>query len=254
MAVMKVCCGCLSTRSGTLAILLLYLVVYIAGIVLLSIQVGKETSQSLYTENVLQQINCTSTENWWCKGLTNIQYDVKAYSIVAIIILALFVIFDLIALFGTGKGTFWPLLPWIVMEFVRLFAKLIFFIMVIIVWAIYMGEGKDTSNIIATGVIGAAVMAFFYYLWLCVVSYFQLLREIHQIGNLHKVQDSPSHKVTPFVASDYDNENPYDNMSQHTTKESLDGDDVTSVKGEADTKSTMPDGTADATSPAEANE
>ena len=29
--------------------------------------------------------------------------DVKAYSIVAIIILALFVIFDLIALFGTGK-------------------------------------------------------------------------------------------------------------------------------------------------------
>ena len=44
------------------------------------------------------------------------------------------------------------------MEFVRLFAKLIFFIMVIIVWAIYMGEGEDTSNIIATGVIGAAVM------------------------------------------------------------------------------------------------
>ena len=30
--------------------------------------------------------------------------------------------------------------------------------MVIIVWAIYMGEGEDTSNIIATGVIGAAVM------------------------------------------------------------------------------------------------
>ena len=56
------------------------------------------------------------------------------------------------------------------------------------------------------------------------------------------------------MASDYDNENPYDNMSQHTTKESLDGDDVTSVKGEADTKSTMPDGTADAPSPAEANE
>ena len=56
------------------------------------------------------------------------------------------------------QGTFWPLLPWIVMEFVRLFAKLIFFIMVIIVWAIYMGEGEDTSNIIATGVIGAAVM------------------------------------------------------------------------------------------------
>ena len=43
------------------------------------------------------------------------------------------------------------------------------------------------------------IIAFFYYLWLCVVSYFQLLREIDRIGNIHKVQDSPSHKVTNTI-------------------------------------------------------
>ena len=109
------------------------------------------------------------------------------------------------------------MLPWIVMEFIRLFAKVVFLIMVLIVWAIYVGENADYSHIIATGVIGAGAtgeytlslyfyifisiygffsfLAFFYYLWLCVVSYFQLLREIDRIGNIHKVQDSPSHKV-----------------------------------------------------------
>ena len=41
------------------------------------------------------------------------------------------------------------------MEFIRLFAKVVFLIMVLIVWAIYVGENADYSHIIATGVIGA---------------------------------------------------------------------------------------------------
>ena len=53
------------------------------------------------------------------------------------------------------QGRYWPLLPWIVMEFIRLFAKVVFLIMVLIVWAIYVGENADYSHIIATGVIGA---------------------------------------------------------------------------------------------------
>ena len=83
-----------------------------------------------------------------------------------------------------------------------------------------------------------AFAAFFFYLWLCVVSYFQLLREIDQIGNIHKVgadggEGSPTHHVTPFVADGFENEegdqeNPYDNLSEHTTKESL--ADTVSIK------------------------
>merc|ERR1719273_1198272 len=74
------------------------------------------------------------------------------------------------------------------------------------------------------------LMAMFFYFWLCVVSYFQLLKEIEDIEEIHKVE-SPLHKVKPFVADDYDNENPYDNLSVHTTKESL--GDTASLKSGA---------------------
>ena len=43
------------------------------------------------------------------------------------------------------------------------------------------------------------------------------------------------------MAADFDNENPYDNMSQHTTETTTkDGDDIISVKSAAGTKSPMP--------------
>jgi len=258
---MKVCCGCMSTRSGTLCVLLLYLVAYIAGIVLIGLKVGDQEIGPLYFTHVYKNINCSTnylvrpTEPWWCKALYDIQFDMRSYGIVAMIMLALSVVFDLIAVFGTAKGRYWPLLPWIVMEFIRLFAKVVFLIMVLIVWAIYVGENADYSHIIATGVIGAGATAFFYYLWLCVVSYFQLLREIDRIGNIHKVQDSPSHKVTPFMAGDYDNENPYDNMSQHTTETTTkDSDEIISVKSAAGTKSPIPDSDVVKTNPIETNE
>ena len=56
------------------------------------------------------------------------------------------------------QGTFWPLLPWIIVEFTRLAAKLIIFVMVIIVWAVYLEENADESYLIATGVMGAATI------------------------------------------------------------------------------------------------
>ena len=43
------------------------------------------------------------------------------------------------------------------------------------------------------------------------------------------------------MAGDYDNENPYDNMSQHTTETTTkDSDEIISVKSAAGTKSPMP--------------
>merc|ERR1712025_908439 len=82
---------------------------------------------------------------------------------------------------------------------------------------------QEQSYLIAFGIGGAAAQAFFFYLWLCVVSYFQLLREIDQISILHKV-DSPAHKVTPFLVEEdkFDKENPYDNLSQHTAHSAVD--------------------------------
>jgi len=91
-----------------------------------------------------------------------------------------------------------------------------------------MDDSKDTSYMIAVAVIGMMLITAFFYFWLCVVSYFQLLKEIAAIEEIHKAGDSPMHKVKPFVADEYDNENPYDNLSVHTTKESL--EDTTSLK------------------------
>ena len=44
------------------------------------------------------------------------------------------------------------------MEFTRLATKLIIFVMVIIVWAVYLEENADESYLIATGVMGAATI------------------------------------------------------------------------------------------------
>lgn len=91
-------------------------------------------------------------------------------------------------------------------------------------------------------------------MWLCVVSYFQILREIDKVTQMHTVQTSPTHhKVTPFVRTDsYDKENPYDNLSEHTTKESLD-DDTVSIK--SGVKSPIKAGSVvDVKTAAEANE
>jgi len=234
---MKVFCGCMSTKDGTLAVLLLYLAVYLTGIILLGVSIDKEYIQVWYKDNAVKEYDCKGTDSikdsWWCTAMFDMQYDIRTWQIVGIIVLSLFLILDLIALFGTTKGSQWPILPWLVLDFIRLAAKLIIFVMVIIVWAVYMGENEDSSYIVATGVLGAAALAFFFYLWLCVVSYFQLLREIDQIANIHKVGesgDSPQHQVTPFVADPYgdDQENPYDNLSEHTTKESL--ADTVSIK------------------------
>lgn len=68
-----------------------------------------------------------------------------------------------------------------------------------------MNDGDDSSNLIATGVIGAVVVAFYFYVWLCVVSHFQTIKEISDLGLLDK---GDSGAVLPFV-----NEDGYSNSS-----------------------------------------
>jgi len=48
-----------------------------------------------------------------------------------------------------------------------------------------MDDSKDTSYMIAVAVIGMMLITAFFYFWLCVVSYFQLLKEIAAIEEIH---------------------------------------------------------------------
>jgi len=227
---MKVFCGCWPTRSGTLGILLCYGAIYIGGIVLLSLSLDKNFNgkglEEWYKEGYDKYAcieNETVKDTFWCNWMKQLQGAIRDWQIGIIVVLSVYILLDLIALFGTTKSSRWPLLPWIVLEFIRIFVMMVCTVIAIIIWAVYMDDTKDTSYMIATGIISMILMAMFFYFWLCVVSYFQLLKEIEQIEEIHKAADSPMHKVKPFVAEDgdYDNENPYDNLSVHTTKESL---------------------------------
>jgi len=84
MAVMKVCCGCMSTRSGTLAILLLYLLAYIGGIVFLGITIGNGDLEMWYKKYAVDEYMCQAKESikdsWWCTAINDLQYGNLAFS------------------------------------------------------------------------------------------------------------------------------------------------------------------------------
>jgi len=205
---MKTCCGCFSTKSGTYAVLLLYSAAYIACIVAVSINIKGDKYQTWYKDSVLDSSEwkkeCTGEENmklWKCKTSYDMQWSIKGIFIGVIVSCCFFFVAIVLAIIGTAKDKHWPLLPWIIMEFIRLFFKVIVLVLVIILWAVNMKEGADTSNLIATSVIGAVIVAFYFYVWLCVVSHFQTIKEISDLGLLDK---GDSGAVLPFVNEDGD--------------------------------------------------
>jgi len=50
-------------------------------------------------------------------------------------------------------------MPWIVIEFIRLFVSLLLIVLTIVLWAVYMDANADTTFIIALGVIGVLIMS-----------------------------------------------------------------------------------------------
>ena len=51
------------------------------------------------------------------------------------------------------------MMPWIVLEFIRLFIKLLLLILTIVLWVIFMDQNADTTFIIAIGVIGTLFLS-----------------------------------------------------------------------------------------------
>ena len=78
--------------------------------------------------------------------------------------MAVYILLDLIALIGTTKSSRWPLIGWIVLEFIRIFSMMICTIIAIIIWAVYMDDSKDTSYMIAVAVIGMMLISMLFHL------------------------------------------------------------------------------------------
>ena len=113
---------------------------YIGGIVFLGITIGNGDLEMWYKKYAVDEYMCQAKESikdsWWCTAINDLQYgkaycplvsfpgslktlskslewkfefltlffaDIKTWAIVVVILLSLFLVFDLIALFGTSK-------------------------------------------------------------------------------------------------------------------------------------------------------
>lgn len=219
MAVMKTFCGCMSTRSGAMTVLLLFLAVYLVGIILFSIQLSGDEFHTWYnTEIVKDDNNCLTGEHkdsWWCQLIQDTKSDINAVLIVGIILCSLLFVAVILAIFGISKGKAWLIVPWISMKFAVLVIGAVIFGLTIILMSVYWSVNEDSSTIIAVGIIGAAITAFLFYVWLCVVSHFQLLRELDKLGL------SSLEHVEPFHNEDGDTTMD-ENDDDYPTKSNLD--------------------------------
>lgn len=104
--------------------------------------------------------------------------DVKAVGIAFIVLFVFLIITSVIGVFGATKvygemgenelpaSTFfsifqdspWFLMPWIVFKFIILALLTTFVVLVIVLAAVYLPEGGDSSYVIASGVIAAAAV------------------------------------------------------------------------------------------------
>jgi hypothetical protein len=210
MAVMKVFCGCVSTKSGALGILLLSVGACIAGIVLHALQLDGKLpwADEAELKNYISgdgQIECKTADGTDGKDKDDpacmwMDYTpaLSTINTVSIVVYSVYLVMSLIAFFGASKDSPWYLMPWIVIEFLAILTTTTVVVIIIVFWAVYLPKDGDKSAIISLGVIMTAAMALWFYFWLCVVSHFQILREIQTMG-LDEKKSAPSAPVYPFM-------------------------------------------------------
>merc|ERR1719219_2887006 len=128
----------------------------------------------------------------------------------AIAVSLILLICSILAIYGTSSSSHWFMLPWIVAKFMVLAVFLTVAVGALILINVYDVFSGDPSLAIAVGVINAAFLAFLFYCWLCVVSHFQVLREVAQLGldNIENVQpfknedDDASMMAAGYVGDD----------------------------------------------------
>jgi len=186
MSVMKTFCGCMSTKSGANAILGLYILLAIAGIVISSIKISNDNFGEIQKQFDMPE-ECTTTgdkkDTWWCKIITNEDNFEKSMCIAKICINLALLIFAILALYGTTGGKPFFILPFIVFEFLCLLLFITVIVLVVLVLGVYSPGGVDITTTVSVGVIGAMWTVILFYVWLCVVSHYQILREISNLGS-----------------------------------------------------------------------
>lgn len=176
----------MSTKSGTLAILGLYILLAISGIVLSSVKISNDNFGEIQKQfDTPEECSTTGEKNgtWWCKIITNQDNFEKDVCIAKIIINIFLLIFGVLALYGTTGGKAFFILPFIIYEFLTLVLFVGVIVLLVLVLGVYSPGGVDITTTVSVGVIGAIWTVILFYIWLCVVSHYQILREISNFGS-----------------------------------------------------------------------
>lgn len=211
MSVMKTFCGCMSTKSGSLTIIGLGILIYITGIILSSMRL-KDDAKPWMDEQVKIPDECKASvggstagenvEDWWCKAIVDMQEVEKDVAIVKICVNSVLLLASLIGMYAAAMSKACLLLPYIILEFLQLLGFAGTIILTVLIMAVYSPGGVEISTTIAIGVIGIMVMVVLFYLWLCVVSLYQSLKEIQNLGSdqvkIMQFQDDPTITNQPY--------------------------------------------------------
>jgi len=185
MSVMKSFCGCVSTKTGSLAILGLYIIIAIGQIVLSALKIDNGDYGQIAADMGVPE-ECTTGDNngtWWCKMITDEDKSEKNVVVGKIVINAVLFILCVIGFAGVSYDKPKLILPFIVFEFMLLLLWVAVVVMVVLVLAVYLTVSVDITTTVSVAVIGAIWTLMMFYLWLCVVSHYQILGEVQSMGS-----------------------------------------------------------------------
>jgi len=185
MSVMKTFCGCVSTKTGSLAILAFYIIVAIGQVVLCSLKIDSGDYGKMQEENGLPE-ECLSGDNngtWWCKIIKNDDNIEESVVITKIVINIAAFLTCLVAFIGVSYDKKGMMMPFIIFEFLSIALWIALEVLTVLVMAVYLTTSVDITTTVSVAVIMAIWTVLLFYLWLCVVSHYQILGEVMSMGS-----------------------------------------------------------------------
>lgn len=213
MAVMKMFCGCMGTKSGSLLMISLYVLVYIAEIVVLSIRLARGTEYGWFEEEVADLEVCTQGRGvisagefagtLWCQGLERFIEVEFYFSLIKICLNAALMVCSGIAIVATILDRHKLLLPYLILEASQMFLFFVSGIVTVVHLAVYRPRDIEIITIICVGIIFIIILVPAVYLWLCPFSLYQTLRDIQALQS-DKIKILKDTKNYPGADPGYD--------------------------------------------------
>jgi len=181
----------MGTKSGSLLMISLYVLVYIAQIVVLSIRLARGTEYGWFEDQVADLEVCTQgrgvitagefAHTPWCIMLERFIEVEFYFSLVKICFNAALMVCSGIAIVATILDRHKLLLPYLWLEAFQMFLFFVSGVVTVVHLAVYRPRDIEIITIICVGIIFIIVLVPAVYLWLCPFSLYQTLRDIQRL-------------------------------------------------------------------------